>query len=74
MGILESFVSFAKGLTGERRQEVEADLAALMESYSDRYEFTREELEELDRRMAEPRPQFAPAEDVERIFGKPFSE
>ena len=74
MGILESFVSFAKGLTGERRQEVEADLAALMESYSDRYEFTREELAELDRRMAEPRPQCAPAEDVERIFGKPFSE
>jgi hypothetical protein len=74
MGILESFVSFAKGLTGERRAEVEADLAALMESYSDRYDFRPEELSELDRRLAEPRPKFAAAEDIERIFGKPFSE
>lgn len=74
MGIIDSFISFARGLTGERRQEVESDLAALLESYSERYEFTQEELSELDRRVAEPHAHFASAKDVERIFGKPFSE
>jgi hypothetical protein len=32
MGILDSFISFTKGLSGARRQAVEAELAALMES------------------------------------------
>lgn len=73
MGILDSFISFTKRLSDERRQAIEADLAALMECYSERYEFSADELSELDRRVAEPQPEFANSKDVERAFGKPFS-
>lgn len=73
MGILESFFAFAKGLNGERLRAVESDLAALMEAYSDRFAFTPEEISELDRRVAESNPKFAGTDEVERIFGKPFS-
>lgn len=69
MGIIESFVSFAEGLTGQRRKALEAELAALMESYSERFEFTPEELAELDRRVAEPKPRYASADEVERELG-----
>lgn len=69
MGIIESFVSFAEGLTGQRRKALEAELAALMDSYSERFEFTPEELAELDRRVAEPTPRYAAADDVERELG-----
>jgi hypothetical protein len=69
MGIVESFVSFAQGLTGERRKALEAELTALMESYSERFEFTPGELAELDRRVAEPKPRYAPGDDVERLLG-----
>jgi hypothetical protein len=69
MGIIETFVSFAEGLTGQRRKAFEAELAALMETYSDRFEFTPEELAELDRRVAEPKPDYATADEVERILG-----
>jgi hypothetical protein len=73
MTILDAFIAFTKGLTGEKLQSVEADLAALMEGYSERYGFTPEELAEIDRRVAEPHPRFAGADEVERIFGKRFS-
>jgi hypothetical protein len=73
MGILDSFIAFTMGLSGDKLQAVEADLAALMDSYSDRFGFTSEELAELEQRVAEPNPKFAHPNDVERIFGKPFS-
>jgi hypothetical protein len=70
MGILDQFLSFAEQLKGERRQAFEAELAALMESYSDEHAFRPDELSELDRRVAEPHPQFASEEEVARIFGR----
>jgi hypothetical protein len=73
MGVLESFIAFTKGLSGEKRQAIESDLAALMEAYSDRYAFTPDEMSELDRRVAEPNPKFAGADQIKRVFGKPFS-
>jgi hypothetical protein len=69
MGIIDSFISFVKGLSGERRQAVEAELAALMESYSERFEFTQDELAELDARVAEPKPRYATADEVEKVLG-----
>ena len=74
MGILDSFISFTRGLTGERRQAIEAELAALMESYSIQYALTPEEIAEIDRRLAEPHPKYASPDEIERIFGKPFSK
>jgi hypothetical protein len=69
MGIIESFVSFAEGLTGQRRKALEAELAALMESYSERFGFTAEELEDIEQRLAESNPTFATADEVEAVLG-----
>jgi hypothetical protein len=74
MTMLDAFVSFAKGLPADHLQSVEAELAALMESYSERYGFTDGELSELDRRVAEPKPAFADSAEIAELFGKPFSE
>lgn len=73
MTMLETFVSFAKGLPADRLQSVEAALAALMESYSERYGFTDAELNELDRRVAEQKPAFADPAEIAALLGKPFS-
>lgn len=73
MTMLETFVSFARGLPADRLQSVEAALAALMESYSERYGFTGSELSELDRCVAEPKPAFADPAEIAALFGKPFS-
>lgn len=74
MTMLETFVSFAKGLPADRLQSVEAALAALMESYSERYGFTDSEMTELNRRVAEPKPAFADPAEIATLFRKPFSE
>jgi hypothetical protein len=72
MTMLDKFVTFAKALPADRRQSVEEALAALMESLSAEYEFTPAELAEIDRRAAEPNPQFSDPADITQIFGKPF--
>ncbi len=74
MTVLDTFLSFAKGLPADRLQSIEAALAALMETYSDRYAFDDSELTELDRRVAEPKPVFADSTEVATLFGKSFSE
>ena len=54
MTVLETFLSFAKRLPADRLRSVEAALATVMETYSDRHEFTAAELDELRRRAADP--------------------
>lgn len=73
MTVLESFVSFAKGLPADRLESVEAALATLMDSYSEQYEFTPAERAELDRRVADPNPAFADPDEITKLFGKPFA-
>lgn len=73
MTMLEKFMAFAKGLPADRLESVEEVLAALMESHSDKYDLTADQLAELDRRVAEERPEFAAEEDITKLFGKPFS-
>ena len=73
MTVLETFMSFAKRLPADRLQSVEAALAAVMEIYSDRHEFTASEIETLDRRVADPNPNFAEPEEIAQRLGKPFS-
>ncbi len=71
--MLDAFLSFARGLPADRLQSVEAALAALMESYSERHAFTDAELAEVDRRIANPDPAFADPAEIATLFGKPFS-
>ena len=73
MTILEKFLHFAERLPADRLNSVEAALAEIMESYSDRYAFTPSEQQMLDQRVAETKPVFSNGEDITEIFGKPFS-
>lgn len=73
MTMLEKFIAFAKGLPADRLESVEEVLAALMESHSEKYDLTADQLAELDRRVAEERPEFSAEEDITKLFGKPFS-
>jgi hypothetical protein len=73
MTVLDKFVSFAQGLSADRREAIEAALAALMESHSPAYDFTVDELAEMDRRVADPNPGFADPDEIAKLFGKPFA-
>lgn len=73
MTMLEKFMAFAKGLPADRLESVEEVLAALMESHSEKYDLTTEQLAEVDRRVAEERPEFSDPKDITKLFGKPFS-
>lgn len=57
-------MAFARALPSDRRESVEESLAARMESFSEKYDFTPEQMAELDRRVAEKRPEFAAEEDI----------
>jgi hypothetical protein len=72
MGVLESFVSFAKRLPADRLRSIEETLSTLMETFSGAHEFTPAELAELDRRVASVNPEFADPEAISKLFGKPF--
>lgn len=72
MTMLDKFIAFASALPADQRESVEESLAALMESLSAEFDFTPSELAELERRMAEPDPQFSNPADIAKIFGKPF--
>ena len=74
MTILETFLSFTRGLPEDRRAAMEATLAALMESYSGDHEFALAELDEIERRLADPAPKFADPAEIAQLFGKPFAE
>lgn len=69
MTMFERFLTFTKGLSIERLEAVEGGLAALMESYSERHEFTEGELSKLDRRVADPAPKFTDPATIEGIRG-----
>ena len=72
MTVLDKFIAFASALPADQRESVEESLAALMESLSAEFDFTPAELTEIERRMAEPNPEFSDPADIAKIFGKPF--
>ena len=73
MTSLEKFISFAQRLPADQLEAVEASLSALMDSLSERFDFSAEELAEIDRRAADPAPRFSSPTDITKIFGKPFT-
>ena len=68
MSVLEKFVAYAEAQPEERRREIDAILASIMDPESPEFEFTAEELAELDRRMADPDPKYADPTEVEAVF------
>jgi hypothetical protein len=72
MTVLDSFLAFATRLDQADRASVEETLAAIMESYDSRHDFTGSEIEELNRRLAETDPAMASDDEVREIFGHAF--
>ena len=72
MTVLDNFIAFARALPTSRREAMEEALAALMESYAERYDLTPDEFAELRRRAAEPDPELSNPDAIAQIFGKTF--
>jgi len=72
MTVLDKFIVFANALPSDKRECIEESLAALMKSLSSEFDFTSDDRAELERRMADPNPEYADPVAVAQIFGKPF--
>lgn len=70
MAVLEEFVAFANGLPADRSAEIDEVLESIMRSESAEFEFTPEELAELDRRAADPNPEYADPAEIEANFSR----
>lgn len=68
MTMLEKLAAFAEALPPHRRAAFEEALDELMDAYSPEYDFTEAEMAELERRMADPNPEYADPAEVEAIF------
>ena len=73
MTSLEKFMSFAQALPADQLEAVEASLSALMESLSEQFGLSQQELAEIDRRVANPAPEFSSQAEIAKLFGQPFS-
>ena len=73
MTSIDQFVAFAKALPLDRRAPVEDALDAIMATYADGGDFSATELAEIDRRLAEPRPEYASRDEITNLLGKPFA-
>jgi hypothetical protein len=72
MTVLDKFVAFASALPADQRESVEESLAALMESLSAEFDFTPAELNDIERRLEEPNPEYSEPAAITKLFGKPF--
>ena len=70
MTTLEKFVSFAENLPSNDRADIEHVLSTLMENYASECMLSREQIEEVKRRMADPNRKLASRKSIETIFGK----
>ena len=73
MTSLKKFMSFAQALPADQLEAVEASLSALMESLSEQFDLSPRELAEIDRRVANPAPEFSSEAEIAKLFGQPFS-
>lgn len=73
MGKLEDFVAFAKSLPSEQRGDIEKLLEKVQSSYSQDSRLSPEQEAENRRRFADPNPEYADIEEVEKIFGRKFT-
>jgi len=72
MTVLDQFITFAKGLPADQRPPLDEALGAIMATYSDARGFSAAEMTELDRRVAEPRPEYSSPETIANLLGKRF--
>ena len=72
MKMLQTFKEFAEALPADRHPEVEAALSDLLIQLSNPvgWELSAEQQAELDRRLADPNPEFVPDDEVFAEFGR----
>ena len=73
MTMIDQFIAFTRTLPADRLAPVEEALGAIMATWSGEAVFTGGELAELDRRLAEPKPEYSAPDDVAKLLGKPFA-
>lgn len=73
MTSIDQFVAFAKALPLDRLENVEDALASIVATYADDVDFSASELAEIDRRLAEPNPQYSSLNEIEGLLRKPFA-
>jgi putative addiction module component (TIGR02574 family) len=69
MTIFEKFAVFAETLPEDRRIALAELLSGIMAAETDR-SLSPEQLAELDRRMADPNPEYADPAEVEAFFAR----
>ncbi|WP_374405920.1 hypothetical protein [Pelagerythrobacter sp.] len=72
MTVLDQFVAFAKDLPADRREPLDEVLGAIMATYSTEHAFSDAEAVELDRRVAEPKPEYSSPATIAELLGKRF--
>ena len=73
MTLIDQFLAFAKSLPADKLAPVEDALGTIMATWSDDADFSDSELAELDRRLAEPKPEYSPQDEINDLLGKPFT-
>jgi putative addiction module component (TIGR02574 family) len=69
MTVFEEFVAFAEALPDDRRAVIAELVSDIMGAEGD-WQLSREQLAELDRRMADPNPDYADPAEVEAFFAR----
>lgn len=70
--MLDRFIAFAKDASADLRESIDDAMGAIIATHAVDGEFDEGELDILDRRLAEPRPQYAAQETIADLLGKPF--
>ena len=70
MTIFEKFAAFAEQLPARRRAEIAELVADILASENAGSELSPEQRAELERRMADPHPEYATDEEVEAFFAR----
>lgn len=73
MTLIDQFIAFTRTLPADKLAPVEEALGAIMATWPGEAEFSSSEMAELDRRLAEPKPEYSPPDDIATLLGKPFA-
>ena len=72
MGTFEKFAHYREALTAQDRRKLDGALAALMARQSVLPPLSPEQTADIERRFANPSPDYATSAEVDAVFGHPF--
>ena len=71
MGTFEKFTHYRDALPARERRRLDGALAILMEQH-DVPPLSAEQSADIERRFADPSPEYATRAEVDAVFGRPF--